>query len=779
MGSKSEHKQPVNTITVDLQLKSGQKTLATAAAIGAGTSGNTTGIPPSSSGGGGPALNNAVNPLPVANGTAHGGEMNTPSNGGAPPPPPPPAGKPTRSPHPNNALLSNTTSKPAYPGAKHDVRGFCIKHPRCRMVRPLSGEEGGSVRKICPSCGEQSLVKKERKPPSHGFNPYAAREREDGEKNDKNNARGGGDGKLFTKVVPKTKSQAAKSPHFRKRLHRASSAGVSGAAGAGIDKNEASGKTKAQNESKAQNETERQKPMEAVRMNSPLRSSHNNSGNHRINFKVDPPKDGVKQELPRQKSQSAVRHDEHNKDGAAKHERKESMQRQKSQILQQDKTERKEELPRQKSQSARQEEGHGLTQDSKEDPKQKRQSTLRPEEEQDKREEAQRQKSQVGSPERRDEQHRQKSQGACQQEERKDEEHVDRVVRQDKRDELHRQKSQCAVRQEEVGRTGGGAREDKKDEAQRQKDKGGMRQEKGNDLSRQKSQGVIRQEEKKIDEQKEGGTSEETKDELKRQKSRDALLRETKIHREKKNRSQSEDYHLPNRKGKTSSKQAQHNTVSINSQGDKLETESMPITSSADSKEKTHSKVNENKESKANSKGATSPSEDKKRSSKEHNRKPLKLPVEKDQAVTKSIKSSSNFVKKKVPDKNDSSNNEEVIEKREKQTVKIATGSLDTKIAPKVRSRSLSPHRQMTRKATFGGAKEEVSENDNRGSLKQRSKSVGYQLSRSQRQRIGSKFHYVHRASVNPAPVAAISTYRMEFYDEIEARSCVKSLANI
>ena len=35
------------------------------------------------------------------------------------------------------------TSKPAYPGAKHDVRGFCIWHPRCRLVRALDGSDGG------------------------------------------------------------------------------------------------------------------------------------------------------------------------------------------------------------------------------------------------------------------------------------------------------------------------------------------------------------------------------------------------------------------------------------------------------------------------------------------------------------------------------------------------------------------------------------------------------------------------------------------------------------
>jgi hypothetical protein len=359
-------------------------------------------------------------------------------------------------------------------------------------------------------------------------------------------------------------------------------------------------------------------------------------------------------------------------------------------------------------------------------------------------------------------------------------------VRQDRKDELHRQKSQCAVRQQEEVQIDGGARHDKKDEAQRQKEKGGTKQEKQHGISRQKSQNAIRQEEKNDDEQKEGGTSDVTRNDLKRQKSRDALLREEKIDRENKSRSKSEDNYQQIRTGKSSSKHAQHNTVSSNSQGDDLETESMPI-KSADGKEKTHSKVNEDKECKVSYKGTKSPSDDLKRSNKEHNRKPLKLPVEKSQAVTNSVKSNSYLVKKKVPGKHDSSNKREVNpetferipEKKDKHTVKIATESADSKIAPEGRSRSLSPPRQMSRKATIAGSKEEVDENDNKLSLKQRSKSVGHPLSRSQRQRICSKFHYVHRSSVNPAPVAAISTYRMAFYDEIEARSCVKSLANI
>ena len=72
-----------------------------------------------------------------------------------------------------------------------------------------------AVRKICHSCGEQSLVKKERKPTSHGFNPYNHHEKAD-KKETEHNA------KLFTKVVPKSKSMA-KSPHFRKKNDGSSS----------------------------------------------------------------------------------------------------------------------------------------------------------------------------------------------------------------------------------------------------------------------------------------------------------------------------------------------------------------------------------------------------------------------------------------------------------------------------------------------------------------------------------------------------------------------------
>lgn len=80
------------------------------------------------------------------------------------------------------------------------------------------------IRKICPSCGESSLVKKERKPTSHGFNPYsrAKSSSTDAKKEsfeNPNNAkeRKESNDKLFTKVVPRSKSMAANSPHFRKK----------------------------------------------------------------------------------------------------------------------------------------------------------------------------------------------------------------------------------------------------------------------------------------------------------------------------------------------------------------------------------------------------------------------------------------------------------------------------------------------------------------------------------------------------------------------------------
>jgi hypothetical protein len=40
-------------------------------------------------------------------------------------------------------------SKPAFVGAKFDVRGFCIRHPRCRLVRPLDGKDEGGDGKNC------------------------------------------------------------------------------------------------------------------------------------------------------------------------------------------------------------------------------------------------------------------------------------------------------------------------------------------------------------------------------------------------------------------------------------------------------------------------------------------------------------------------------------------------------------------------------------------------------------------------------------------------------
>ena len=80
------------------------------------------------------------------------------------------------------------------------------------------------IRKICPSCGESSLVKKERKPISHGFNPYsrAKSSSTDAKKESLENPsnakeRKESNDKLFTKVVPRSKSMAANSPHFRKK----------------------------------------------------------------------------------------------------------------------------------------------------------------------------------------------------------------------------------------------------------------------------------------------------------------------------------------------------------------------------------------------------------------------------------------------------------------------------------------------------------------------------------------------------------------------------------
>lgn len=72
-----------------------------------------------------------------------------------------------------------TQRKPAYKGAKFDVSGYCLNHPKIQLCKPTldfgaltisdrrpdSGEGKASsltysvIRKICPKCGTRDLAK--------------------------------------------------------------------------------------------------------------------------------------------------------------------------------------------------------------------------------------------------------------------------------------------------------------------------------------------------------------------------------------------------------------------------------------------------------------------------------------------------------------------------------------------------------------------------------------------------------------------------------------------
>lgn len=103
--------QKPTTINIDLRLKSGQQTLnefATTAATAAKKA-------------------DVENPLPTVGKSTSGlknEEKKLPS-------------------------ILEPISKPAYPGAKHDVRGFCVRHPRCRLVRSVDGKEDGGSGEWC------------------------------------------------------------------------------------------------------------------------------------------------------------------------------------------------------------------------------------------------------------------------------------------------------------------------------------------------------------------------------------------------------------------------------------------------------------------------------------------------------------------------------------------------------------------------------------------------------------------------------------------------------
>ena len=174
------------------------------------------------------------------------------------------------------------------------------------------------------------MVKKERKPTSHGFNPYnhakssttadAKKESLDNTNNSKE--RKESNDKLFTKVVPRSKSMAANSPHFRKKNESAK---------ADHEKNHESNKLKSSERSKKD-------------VHSPVRE-----GKH-------PPKDDLRQ---RQKSQDHNTNKLHKQksqgtSGGHHHDRKDELHKQKSQNAVR-KEGKDDSLPKQKSSSDRKE----------------------------------------------------------------------------------------------------------------------------------------------------------------------------------------------------------------------------------------------------------------------------------------------------------------------------------------------------------------------------------------------------------------------------------------
>ena len=83
------------------------------------------------------------------------------------------------------------------------------------------------------------------------------------------------------------------------------------------------------------------------------------------------------------------------------------------------------------------------------------------------------------------------------------------------------------------------------------------------------------------------------------------------------------------------------------------------------------------------------------------------------------------------------------------------------------RHRSLSPMRQKIHEIIISKDDRE----DAKKNLKERSKSVG-----NQRQRLAPEFHYIHQKPVSHVPSSTLSTYRSQFYTDVMAQSCLKSL---
>lgn len=187
------------------------------------------------------------------------------------------------------------------------------------------------VRKICHSCGEQSLVKKERKLASHGFNPY---NHDRAEKKDTPATTTAENAKLFTKVVPKTKSMA-KAPHFRKKN----------------DGGNAAKTTEREKHSKPSDE-KKVKHVDEKHLKSTERLNHAKTADVRGSTRLEasPPAqdDGNKPEKKDEMKQRQKSHLEHHKKDE-KHEKKSGLQRQKSHSG--NPHDRKDDLCKQKSQS--------------------------------------------------------------------------------------------------------------------------------------------------------------------------------------------------------------------------------------------------------------------------------------------------------------------------------------------------------------------------------------------------------------------------------------------
>jgi hypothetical protein len=306
----------------------------------------------------------------------------------------------------------------------------------------------------------------------------------------------------------------------------------------------------------------------------------------------------------------------------------------------------------------------------------------------------------------------------------------------EKREELHKQKSHGVLRSNEEHRVRQDKKEEKEEVLQRQKSQSEKQKrdtehkEKGSSnertsesqkegVQRQKSQSAV-SDGKKCDEKKRA-SSHEPKNEFRKSGSREGI---SPNERAEKSRTKAKDCGETTSKHRTSLRQPQHNSH---------EEEAPSINDSMLGKSSTKADSGEKKHSKSD------PTKDGVRKSVKH--------MEKSQMGTK-ISHGHNTDEKKA--------------NTNKQGNKRVA----------IRSRSLSPQRP--RKTITADTKE--AEGGHFKSLKERSKSVGHTM---QRQRLPSEFYYVHQQPVSHVPKAStLSTYRSQFYDDVMAQSCLKSLVD-